>query len=196
LKIFTLSGKSRNNRKEGLQKMSETSKKHKSESPGRLRFAVFTCSTSRYNQSKLHEKIEDVSGDLIETLLRNAGNMVAQRDLIPDDSEVISKSMKRVLASPEIDGAVFCGGTGITSSDLTIETVAPFLEKTLPGFGEIFRRLSFDEIGSAALLSRALAGVVKGKAIFCLPGSPNAVRLCMDKLVLPEASHIVKHSRE
>jgi molybdenum cofactor biosynthesis protein B len=176
--------------------MSETSRKHKSESPGRLRFAVFTCSTSRYNQSKLQEKIEDVSGDLIETLLRNAGNMVVQRYLIPDDSDLISKSVKRVLITPEIDAAVFSGGTGITSSDVTIETVTPFLEKTLSGFGEIFRRLSFDEIGSAALLSRALAGVAKGKAIFCLPGSPNAVKLCMEKLVLPEAAHIVKHSRE
>ena len=90
--------------------MSETSKKHKSESPGRLRFAVFTCSTSRYNRSKLNEKIEDVSGDLIETLLRNAGNMITQRDRLPDDSEVITKCMKRVLASPEIDAAIFSGG--------------------------------------------------------------------------------------
>ena len=176
--------------------MSETSKKHKSESPARLRFAVFTCSTSRYNKSKLNEKIEDASGDLIEKLLKNAGNMITQRDLITDDSDVISKSMKKVLASSEIDAAVFSGGTGIAPSDVTIEAVLPLLEKTLPGFGEIFRRLSFDEIGSSALLSRALAGVAKGKAFFCLPGSPNAVRLCMEKLVLPEASHIVKHSRE
>ena len=176
--------------------MSETSKKHKSESPTRLRFAVFTCSTSRYNRSKLGEKIEDVSGDLIETSLRNAGNVITQRDLLPDDSEVIAKCMKRVLASSEIDATVFSGGTGIAPSDVTIEAVSPFLEKTLPGFGEIFRRLSFDEIGSAALLSRALAGVAKGKAIFCLPGSPNAVKLCMENLVLPEAAHVVKHSRE
>jgi len=176
--------------------MSETSKKHKSEAPARLRYAIFTCSTSRYKRSKLKEKIEDISGDLIETALRNVGNMIVQRDLLPDDSEVIAKCMKQVLASPEIDVAVFSGGTGIAPSDVTIEAVLPLLEKTLPGFGEIFRRLSFDEIGSSALLSRALAGVARGKAFFCLPGSPNAVRLCMEKLVLPEASHIVKHSRE
>ncbi len=176
--------------------MSETSKKHKSEAPARLRFAIFTCSTSRYKRSKLKEEIEDISGDLIETALRNAGNMIVQRDLLPDDSEVIAKRVKQVLASPEIDAAIFSGGTGMAPSDVTIEAVLPLLEKTLPGFGEIFRRLSFDEIGSPALLSRALAGVAKGKAFFCLPGSPNAVRLCMEKLVLPEASHIVKHSRE
>lgn len=176
--------------------MSETSKKHKSEAPARLRFAIFTCSTSRYKRSNLKEKIEDISGDLIETALRNAGNMITQRDLLPDDSEVIAKRVKQVLTSPEIDAAIFSGGTGIALSDVTIEAVLPLMEKTLPGFGEIFRRLSFDEIGSPALLSRALAGVAKGKAFFCLPGSPNAVRLCMEKLVLPEASHIVKHSRE
>jgi molybdopterin adenylyltransferase len=176
--------------------MSETSKKHKSEAPARLRFAIFTCSTSRYERSKLKEEIEDISGDLIETALRNVGNMITQRDLLPDDSEAIAKRVKQVLASPEIDAAIFSGGTGIAPSDVTIEAVLPLLEKTLPGFGEIFRRLSFDEIGSPALLSRALAGVAKGKAFFCLPGSPNAVRLCIEKLVLPEASHIVKHSRE
>jgi molybdenum cofactor biosynthesis protein B len=104
--------------------------------------------------------------------------------------------MRSVLGSNDVDAAVFCGGTGITSSDVTIEAVTPFLEKILHGFGEIFRRLSYDEIGSSAVLSRAVAGVANGKAIFCIPGSPNAVRLCLEKLILPEAGHIVKHARE
>jgi molybdenum cofactor biosynthesis protein B len=95
-----------------------------------------------------------------------------------------------------VDAAIFCGGTGITSTDITIETVTPFLEKILHGFGEIFRRLSYDEIGSSAVLSRALAGVAKGKAVFCIPGSPNAVRLSLEKLILPETGHIVRHARE
>lgn len=176
--------------------MSETSRRHKAEAPSRLKFAVITCSTSRYNESRKGEKTEDVSGDLIETLLRNAGNTVALRELVPDDRSMIGRSLEKALSSPDMDAAVFTGGTGITPSDVTIETVLPFLEKTLPGFGEIFRRLSFEEIGSAAVLSRAIAGVASGKAIFCLPGSPNAVRLCVEKLVLPEASHIVKHARE
>jgi len=84
----------------------------------------------------------------------------------------------------------------VTVSDVTIETVSPLLEKILPGFGEIFRRLSFDKIGSGALLSRAIAGVAKGKVVFCIPGSPDAVRLCFERLILPEAPHIVKHARE
>lgn len=176
--------------------MSETSKKHKSQAPSKLRFAVFTCSTSRYNQSKTREKVEDVSGDLIETFLTQAGNIVVMRDLIPDDSDLITKSLKQALSSPAVDAMIFVGGTGIAASDVTIETISPLLEKVLPGFGEIFRRLSFDEIGSAAMMSRALAGVAKGKAIFCLPGSPNAARLCVKELILPETPHFVKHARE
>jgi molybdenum cofactor biosynthesis protein B len=95
-----------------------------------------------------------------------------------------------------VDVAVFCGGTGITATDITIETVSPFMEKTLPGFGELFRLLSYERIGSAAILSRAFAGVAKGKAFFCIPGSMDAVKLCLEKLILPEAAHIVKHARE
>ena len=176
--------------------MSESTRKHKAEAPSRLKFGIFTCSTSRYLQSNKGEEFEDVSGDLIEKLLKNAGHQVNVRRLIPDDSVLIRQSMKHALASRDLDAAVFCGGTGIAPSDVTIETVLPLLEKTLPGFGEIFRRLSFDEIGSAAVLSRAIGGVAKGKAFFCIPGSPDAVRLCVEKLILPETPHIVKHARE
>ncbi|MDI6691362.1 MAG: molybdenum cofactor biosynthesis protein B [Candidatus Bathyarchaeota archaeon] len=176
--------------------MSESAKKHKAEAPKELKFAIFTCSTSRYQQMKRGEKVTDVSGDLIEALLRKAGHMVIFRKLIPDDKALIDESIKQVLANADLDVAVFCGGTGIAPSDVTIETISPFLEKVLPGFGEIFRRLSYDEIGSAAVLSRALAGVAKGKVFFCVPGSPDAVRLCFEKLILPEVCHIVKHARE
>jgi molybdenum cofactor biosynthesis protein B len=176
--------------------MSESAERHKAEAPAELRFGIFTCSTSRYAQSRKGGKFQDVSGDLIEKLLRSAGHKVTLRKLIPDDSVLIGRSVKHALALPDLDAAVFCGGTGIAPSDVTIETVSSFLEKALPGFGEIFRRLSFDQIGSPALMSRALAGVAKGKVLFCVPGSPDAVRLCMEKLILPEAPHVVKHARE
>ena len=176
--------------------MSESARKHRAEAPATLKFGIFTCSTSRYLQSKKGVKFEDTSGDLIEKSLKNAGHLVSLRKLIPDDRILIRQSAKRALASPDVDAAVFCGGTGIAPSDVTIETVLPLLEKTLPGFGEIFRRLSFDQIGSAAVLSRAVAGVAKGKALFCIPGSPDAVRVCMEKLILPETPHVVKHARE
>lgn len=175
--------------------MSETARKHKEEAPKRLMFGIFICSSSRYEKLQKGETVEDVSGDLIEGLLKKAGHSIAFRKVISDDRMMIEEGVRKVLVS-DVDAVVFCGGTGITPSDVTIETVMPFLEKTLPGFGEIFRRLSFDKIGSAAIMSRAVAGVAKGKAFFCIPGSPDAVRVCFEKLILPESPHIVRHARE
>jgi molybdenum cofactor biosynthesis protein B len=176
--------------------VSESVKKHKAEAPKRLKFGIFICSTSRFRKKEKGEPVEDASGDLIEEFLKNAGYTMAFRKLIPDDKTLIQEGMRQTLTSADLDAVVFCGGTGVAPSDVTIETVSPFLEKILPGFGEIFRRLSFDVIGSAAVLSRAIAGVAKGKAFFCIPGSPDAVKLCFEKLILPEAAHIVKHARE
>lgn len=176
--------------------MSETAKKHKAEAPRKLVFSIFTCSTSRYAQMRKREEVKDASGDLIESLLKKAEQTVLLRKMIPDDKTMIAKTMKEAISSNEVDVIIFCGGTGIASSDVTIETVSQFLDKTLPGFGEIFRRLSYDEIGSAAVLSRAIAGIAKDKAIFCIPGSPNAVKLCVLKLIIPEAGHLIKHARE
>jgi len=176
--------------------MSNTAKKHKADAPKELRFGIFTCSTSRYGQLKKGKKVEDPSGDIIESLLKNAGQTVVFRRLVSDDPSMISEGMKEAIHRIDVDIVIFCGGTGIAPSDLTIETVTPFLDKTLPGFGEIFRHLSYDEIGSAAVMSRAIAGVAKGKAVFCIPGSPNAAQLGISRIILPEAGHIVKHARE
>jgi len=176
--------------------VSESTKKHKAEAPKRLKFGIFICSTSRYQKMKKGEQVKDVSGDLIESFVKNAGHPIAFIKLIPDDKTLIQEGIRQALASADLDVVIFCGGTGVAPSDITIETVSPFLEKALPGFGEIFRRISFDVISSAAVLSRAIAGVAKGKAFFCIPGSPDAVKLCFEKLILPEAAHIVKHARE
>jgi molybdenum cofactor biosynthesis protein B len=176
--------------------MSESARKHKAGSPKVLRFGIFTVSTSRYQQQEKGESVKDASGDLIESMLKKAGHVVAFRRIISDDKTMIERSVKSVTSSSDVDVTVFCGGTGIAPSDITIDTVMPFLEKVLPGFGEIFRFLSFGEIGSAAVLTRAVAGVAKGKVFFCIPGSPEAVRLCFEKLILPEAGHVVKHARE
>jgi molybdenum cofactor biosynthesis protein B len=177
--------------------MSESSKAHKAKAPKTLNFGIYICSTSRY---KLVEKgetaVSDVSGDTLIDLLRNAGHNVLFKKIIADDKAMISEAVHQALNMLDLDVAIFSGGTGITPTDVTIETVSPFFEKTLPGFGEFFRRLSFDRVGSAAVLSRAEAGVAKGKALFCIPGSPDAVRVAVEMLILPEASHIVKHARE
>ncbi|MEM3628679.1 MAG: molybdenum cofactor biosynthesis protein B [Candidatus Bathyarchaeia archaeon] len=176
--------------------MSRSLLRHKAEAPKKLGFGIFVCSTSRYAQLKKGETVEDESGDLMEKLVKDHGYSVIFRKLIPDDKAEIEKGVKHVLESNAVDVAVFCGGTGITSTDITIETVSPFMEKVLPGFGELFRLLSYEKIGSAAVLSRAFAGTARGKVFFCIPGSPDAVRLCFEKLILPEAAHIVRHARE
>ena len=176
--------------------MSESAKMHKAHAPKTLNFAVFVCSTSRYLSMQKGEQITDVSGDTIEFLLKNAGHKVLFRRIVSDDKVMIEHAVKSVLDNAGVDAAVFCGGTGVTPTDVTIETVSPFLEKTLPGFGEFFRRLSYDKVGSAAVMSRAVAGVARGKALFCIPGSPDAVRISVELLISPEAPHIVRHARE
>ncbi len=177
--------------------MSESTKKHKATAPKQLNFGVFVCSTSRYQQMQKGGKADaDVSGELIEMLVKSAGHKVLFKKIISDDKAQIQDAVEDALSSAVLDVAIFCGGTGIAPSDVTIETVMPFLEKTLPGFGEIFRRLSYDKVGSGVVLSRAVAGVAKGKAVFCIPGSPDAVRVAVEMLILPESPHIVRHARE
>jgi molybdopterin adenylyltransferase len=177
--------------------MSETSKQHKEQAPKTLNYGIFICSTSRYRQiEKGEQNVNDIGGDTIANLVQAAGNKVVFKKIILDDKAQITYAFTESLAMADLDVIVFSGGTGITPTDVTIESVSPLLEKTLPGFGEYFRRISFDEIGAAAVLSRAIAGVTGGKAVFCIPGSPNAVKTAVEKLILPEAPHIVKHARE
>jgi molybdopterin adenylyltransferase len=177
--------------------MSESSEAHKAKAPKILNFGIYICSTSRYRLIDQGEKVvSDVGGDLIVDLLKTSGQYVLFKKIIADDKVLISAAVEEVLNLPNLDVVIFSGGTGITPTDITIETVTPFFEKTLPGFGEFFRRISFDRVGSAAVLSRAVAGVANGKALFCIPGSPDAVRVAVEMLILPEAPHIVKHARE
>jgi molybdenum cofactor biosynthesis protein B len=176
--------------------LSETTKTHKAHAPQIVNFAVFICSTSRYQAIQQGEDTTDASGDTIEKLLKAGGHTVLFRRVVSDDKTMIEHAVKSVLDNPAVDAAIFCGGTGITHKDITIETVSPFFEKTLPGFGEFFRRISFDQMGGAAITSRATAGVINGKVLFCIPGSPNAAQVTVESLISPEAGHIVKHARE
>jgi molybdenum cofactor biosynthesis protein B len=142
------------------------------------------------------EATTDVSGDTVESILKTAGHTILFNRVVSDDKAMIEHAVKSVLDNAGVEAAIFCGGTGITHTDVTIETVSPFFEKTLPGFGEFFRRLSFDKMGSGAITSRATAGVANGKVLFCIPGSPDAARTAVELLISPEAGHIVKHARE
>jgi len=177
--------------------MSETSHKHKSEGPKKINFAVIVSSSSRYQKLKAKDPFNDPSGDLIAEFVEKAGHHVTSRQILPDDGVLIAKYVGKAIGSEKVDAIIMCGGTGVSLNDVTIETVRPFLIKTLPGFGELFRKLSFEEIGSAAIMTRALAGVSdQGKCVFCIPGSPQAVKLVMKKLIIPETGHILKHARE
>ena len=177
--------------------MSESSQKHKKMALRKLNFAVIVSSSSRYGKLKAREPFTDLSGDLIIELITNAGHAVFSREILPDDRFLLGRNVGNAIGSEDVDAIIVCGGTGVSLTDVTIETVRPMLIKTLPGFGELFRRLSYDEIGSAAIMTRALAGITdQGKVVFCIPGSLQAVNLVMTKLILPEIGHILKHARE
>ncbi|MFA5365577.1 MAG: MogA/MoaB family molybdenum cofactor biosynthesis protein [Candidatus Bathyarchaeia archaeon] len=164
---------------------------------GTVNYAVIVCSSSRYEKLKARQAFTDPSGDLIVELVKEAGHKVVQRELLPDDRVLLGKTVGNAIGSETVDAIIVCGGTGVSITDVTIETLRPLMIKTLPGFGELFRRLSYDEIGSAAMMMRALAGVTDhGKVVFCIPDSLQAVKLVMLKLVLPETGHILKHARE
>lgn len=177
-------------------KASEVALKHKAKAPRSLNFAVITCSTSRYKEYAEAGKLNDPSGDLIVRTLRGGGHKVTMRKIVTDDKEEIQRAVMRAVKSRKVDIIITSGGTGVSPRDVTVEAVKPLLDKELPGFGEIFRALSYREIGPAAILTRSIAGIIKGKAIFCLPGSPHSVFLALKEIILPEAGHIIKHVRE
>jgi len=138
----------------------------------------------------------DLGGDLVAQLLGEAGHRIAGREIIPDEMGAIQKALRQALEDSEAGAVVLTGGTGVAPRDVTPESVVPLLERVLPGFGELFRQLSYEEIGSAALLSRALAGIAARRPIFVLPGSRGAVRLALEKLVVPEIGHLVAEARK
>ncbi len=137
----------------------------------------------------------DRGGALAAELFDRAGHLVASRSIVPDDPEQIQAILKRLIDDDRVDVIVLTGGTGLSARDVTPESVRPWVTREIPGFGELFRMLSFQEIGPAAMLSRALAAVIHKTAVFILPGSPAAVRLAMERLILPELGHIVYEIR-
>jgi molybdopterin adenylyltransferase len=151
-----------------------------------VRCAVLTISDTRALET-------DLSGRAIVELLEGAGHIVARRQILRDEPKDVRDAVLANVGG--VDAIVTTGGTGITSRDSTYEAIAGLLEKHLHGFGELFRSLSYQEIGSAAMMTRATAGVARGTAIFILPGSEHAVRLGMTKLILPELGHVVRELR-
>ena len=184
---------------------------HRGEAPiGSLRYLVVTVSTSRYHHRREVEEdqngnekeeeegegapLGDESGDAAERMIESGGGVVVERELLPDDRRRIRDAVTGGLKRADIDVIILTGGTGVSTTDVTIETVRPLFAKEIEGFGELFRSVSYTRIGAAAALSRATAGVAKGKLVMCLPGAPDGVRTALD-LFLGEIPHILHLAR-
>lgn len=163
---------------------------HKLEAPDHIKCKVITVSDTR-------DKESDKSGQLIKRLLEENGHEIVDYEIVRDEKTLIRSSILKGCETREIDVVLTNGGTGIAKRDVTIEAVESLIEKEIPGFGEIFRMLSYrDDIGSAAILSRAIAGVAMNTAVFSMPGSSGAVKLAMEKLIIPEIGHVVREVKK
>jgi len=160
---------------------------HRATSPASVRCAVITVSDTRTEAT-------DTGGRAIVQLLDEHGHVVVDKTIVRDEPATLRALLERHLSTDAVQVVLTTGGTGITSRDGTFEVVTSLLEKTLTGFGELFRMLSYQEIGAAAMMSRACAGLARRRVIVCLPGSEHAVRLAMTKLVLPELGHLVREA--
>lgn len=160
-------------------------REHKKAAPQSVSCAVLTISDSRTEET-------DESGKFLRQALVQNGHQVLTYAILKNDAGAIERKIRELLNQDELQVIITSGGTGISHRDITVETVSSIIEKKLDGFGELFRSLSYQEIGTASIMSRAVAGVVGGKIIICIPGSLGAARLAMDKVILPEIGHMVR----
>jgi molybdenum cofactor biosynthesis protein B len=156
---------------------------HRQAAVAEVATAVITVSDTRTPET-------DSGGDRVAEMLAGAGHPVVWRAIVPDEPAAIAEALRAQLARDDVRAVILTGGTGVAPRDVTPDAVEPLLDRVVPGFGELFRALSYADIGSAALLSRALAGLASGRVVFVLPGSRGAVKLAMEQLVLPEIGHL------
>jgi len=161
---------------------------HKAAAPPTLRCAVLTVSDTRTLET-------DSGGQLVIDLLSEAGHLVVRREIVPDEPEVMTPLLETLRDEEEVDAVLMTGGTGITSRDQTYETVTELITRPLPGYGELFRMLSYEQVGAAAMLSRATAGLMHQTVLITMPGSPRAVELAMQQIILPELGHLAGQAR-
>jgi len=159
---------------------------HKKHAPRKVSIGIITVSTTRALS-------DDASGNWIDEQAQKNGHDLVYHQVVTDDAELITSTVRDVIQNERPQVILMNGGTGITKQDVTIEAVNPLFTKTLTGFGPLFAKLSYDEIGSAAFLSRATAGVIEDTIVFCMPGSLNACKLACRELIFPELGHLVKH---
>ena len=168
----------------GHHRSASAPEEHKAHGPTSIVCGIITCSDTRTSKT-------DKSGQLIRELLTKEGHRIDAYHIIKDEPKDVQKLVQNLVQKQAIVAIIINGGTGISQRDSTFEAIDELLEKRLAGFGEIFRYLSYKDIGSSAILSRATAGLYQGKVIFSIPGSSGAVRLAMEALIIPELSHIV-----
>lgn len=169
--------------------MSESTQQHRAEAKKVVRCAVITVSDTRTLET-------DRGGAMLVESLAAAGHTITRREIVPDDPNRIRSLVDELADATALDAILITGGTGIAARDQTYETVSGMLTKTLPGYGELFRMLSYEDIGPAAMLSRTIGGVVGQVVLLTMPGSTAAVRLALDKLILPELAHVVHEARK
>lgn len=178
--------------------MSETTERHRAEAPGSIKAAVVTVSDSKFKDLQNKKKVEggeDTSGKIIIDKLDKEGHEISCYTVIPDDEDIILETIGKLIKKGKIEVIITTGGTGISKRDVTIEALEKIFDKRIEGFGEYFRRASFEKIGEASILTRATAGVCNGTIVLALPGSPHGVETGMD-IVVKELGHMVKHVRE
>jgi molybdenum cofactor biosynthesis protein B len=169
--------------------MSQSTAEHRCQSPKSVRCAVVTVSDTRTLET-------DRGGQLVAELLTAAGHEAVTREIVPDDPARIGPLIERLADPAAVEAVLITGGTGIAARDQTFETISGLLTKTMPGYGELFRMLSYADIGPAAMLSRAVGGVLNNVVVLTMPGSVAAVRLAMEKLIAPEIGHLVYEARK
>lgn len=169
--------------------MSQSAQEHREQAPDTIRCAVVTVSDTR-------DESNDKSGELIKDRLTAEGHQITDYRIVRDEPELIGELLDQLASRDDCDAIIMNGGTGISRRDNTFDVVSSRLEQHLSGFGEIFRVLSYEEIGAAAMLSRATAGVYQNTIVILTPGSSNAVKLAMDKLIVPELAHLVFEIRK
>jgi molybdenum cofactor biosynthesis protein B len=169
--------------------MSLSTAQHRCDSPKSVRCAVVTVSDTRTMDT-------DRGGKLVADLLIAGGHRVTGREIVRDDPREIEPLVRRLADPIAMDAILITGGTGIAARDQTFETICGLLDKTMPGYGELFRMLSYEDIGPAAMLSRAVGGVINNVVLLTMPGSTAAVQLAMDKLIVPEIGHLVFEARK
>ena len=168
--------------------MTNVPEQHRYEAPSSVGCAVITVSDTRTPQT-------DIGGRTAVELLEAAGHGVRLREIVPDEPKDIRRLLAEASDRDDIDAVLITGGTGLGGRDRTFETVVAMFQKQLPGYGELFRMLSFEEIGAAAMLSRAVGGLIGRTVVLTMPGSPTAVQLAVEKLIVPELGHLVREAR-